>query len=745
MADRKIFANQGPTDPHLKKNRFDLSFKNNLTARLGRIYPVFCKEGIPGGHYKIQTDFAFDVDPMVFPIQSNIRAHLSFFKIPMRILWKNFKNFYGQVGSDGQINGANSYEMPYISQVDWAKTGSLADYMGVPTSHLYAKRSQKDILMYKDVRYNSNEIISQGDTGVIRYYGQLPYSSVAFTDAVNSRGTIQLINYSPSAIPAASITNWQMDFCRIVKHEQRDLPDYYEYVNLGSDFNNVGNTIAVASTRYTINGSTYYRNVITITASSESLTKLRQANIPVVGVLVSLNPRKLFYNIASGLTDGTISFVNDASGENASLADAKLVQITTSVPQFYGVTSMLCNVESTSIERSLSEENPFDAINGAPLIPINALPFRAYEFIYRYFFENRRVSPFYKDNKPVYDEYLTNDGDGADSSTPTDFFNCPYEYDVFTTCVPTPFFGNAPLVGVTTNNETSATFNFEDGSSFEVDTQTDGVITGISMINGVEKSERLDVLRDAIQFGISIADFRNVNALTKFQEKHMAAGSKFQNIVYQFFGTNPPIGEEYPVYLGGMSRNIQVSKITNTAQSDGNPLGDFAGTASFRGASKQVRCFCSEPCYIMGILYFTVTPTYSQMLPFHFTKSKLLDYYNPLFANISAQPVMKRNLAPLQLVGDELNDVFGYNRPYYDYVSSQDEVHGDFRDTRSNFLMQRLFASAPYLNKRFLEIHSGDLTDVFAVITDNDKFFGQIGFNVVARLPIPRYSIPQII
>ena len=40
MADRGVFANQGPTRPNIDKSLFDLSHSNNLTARLGRAYPV---------------------------------------------------------------------------------------------------------------------------------------------------------------------------------------------------------------------------------------------------------------------------------------------------------------------------------------------------------------------------------------------------------------------------------------------------------------------------------------------------------------------------------------------------------------------------------------------------------------------------------------------------------------------------------------------------------------------------------
>ena len=225
----------------------------------------------------------------------------------------------------------------------------------------------------------------------------------------------------------------------------------------------------------------------------------------------------------------------------------------------------------------------------------------------------------------------------------------------------------------------------------------------------------------------------------------MRAGNKHMDIVKEFFGTTPPLGEEYPVYLGGVTRRVMVNKIMNTAQSEGNPLGDFAGTASLSGKSRRIRTFCSERCYIIGILWFSVTPLYSQQLPKHFIKSKLLDYYNPLFANISAQPIYCKELAPLQLGDEELDDVFGYGRPWADYVSRRDEVHGDFRGNMADFLFQRLFFSKPRLNSSFINVNSADLTNIFSNTDDNDKVFGQIAFGIRAKLPIPRFSNPQII
>ena len=69
----KEFVNQP------KRNTFDLSFQNNLTMEFGKLYPVFLKEVIPGDSFRIQPTFALRMLPMVFPVQTRIKANLHFF------------------------------------------------------------------------------------------------------------------------------------------------------------------------------------------------------------------------------------------------------------------------------------------------------------------------------------------------------------------------------------------------------------------------------------------------------------------------------------------------------------------------------------------------------------------------------------------------------------------------------------------------------------------------------------------
>lgn len=400
----------------------------------------------------------------------------------------------------------------------------------------------------------------------------------------------------------------------------------------------------------------------------------------------------------------------------------------------------------------------FDSVNGEPpKLPITAYAFRAYEFIYNKYFRNQQVDPFYKDGEVSYNQFLTNDGDGADDTTPVDFFNVPYEYDEFTTALKSPQAGFAPLVGVSTNDETGIgyldmvpivdgqpdpTQAYKIGVRYSSDT---GAITGISNYDEVADKTSVMRLTEAIDFGISINDFRNVSAFQRMKEKMLKAGYQYQDLVKEFFGTTPPIGEEFPEYLGGMTRDVFVGKIQNQALTQDHPLGEFAGVGGVTGDGKTIKCFCAEAGLIMGVLWFSVTPVYSQAIPKHFLKHHILDYFVPTLNSIGAQPIMKHEIAPLQCTEEQLNEVFGYQRPWYDYVSRRDECHGNFRGNQRNFLLQRFFLDAPELTAQFINIHSEDLTDVFTVTQDTDKFFGMIHFDMKVKSPVARISVPRII
>ena len=117
---------------NVKQNTFDWTHVNNLTTQIGRITPIQCELVPANTSFRVKPFPALQLMPMVFPVQTRMRATISYFRYPLRALWKDFKDFEG--------NFREGLEEPYHdfnSQTllnNMLGTGKLMDYLGVPTT-----------------------------------------------------------------------------------------------------------------------------------------------------------------------------------------------------------------------------------------------------------------------------------------------------------------------------------------------------------------------------------------------------------------------------------------------------------------------------------------------------------------------------------------------------------------------------------------------------------------------------------
>jgi hypothetical protein len=388
--------------------------------------------------------------------------------------------------------------------------------------------------------------------------------------------------------------------------------------------------------------------------------------------------------------------------------------------------------------------------NQLPPIPLSALPFRAYESYYNAFGRDIRNNPFIVDGKPEYNKYVPSTKGGRDTYK-YQLHYANWEPDAYTTALQSPQAGVAPLVGITSLGEAT----FRDASGVEYHAQLETADDGDTVTGFQVKSSNApaDVVRNLIGMatsGISISDFRNVNSLQRFLEIRVRQSPRYKNLVKGLFDVNLDYDElMMPEFLGGISDTIPVYKVTQTTPTEGNPLGSFAGQGSLQSGMRHViRKYCPEEGYILGVMSVVPAANYSQLLPPHFTRMNLLDWHFPQFNNISYQPMLYKHLCPYQAYAvnpQNVNNVFGYQRAYWDLISSFDEVHGEFRGSMRNFLINRVFDKAPELSKDFLLVNPDHVNDVFAMTSENgDKILGSIAFDITKKTTIPRNSIPHI-
>lgn len=810
MADKNLFIGSGPRDPNIGRSKYDFSFTNHLTGKFGLIYPCFLQECNPNESLVIKPHATFDLMPMVFPLQSTITMHMSFYKCAFRNLWTNYKDFESGVGN---------HIFPYVSNTNyWHYTGSLADYMGLPsyqnrpilnwTNVKGFQSSDLNLSAYRrcfrrihvdesidpitgNSRFGVHHFNVDGVSYDAYYSDQLTdffsvsndenSNAVQLSDIVNGLISVdqpymkfRIISLSQTAPSVPDLTVGFISYAKTGNIRTNGIRSTYYYRFFGSDYQvssvqtdlsaiGVGKAALLHSKQLTFNNqgicyehtfalyfkkdfvaffnylhSNGFANRIVIEWPDNKANGdiLGYNNVTLQTGMALISSNSIGTSQATGISNGHISFTSS----DYRLANNGL--------------QLDISVRTQTSGNSKVLDSPFVRKTGSnPVLPVSVLPFRMYEFIYNLYFRNTFVDPFIKDGQPTYNKYLTNDGDGADGTTPLDFKHCLYETDYFTTAQFTPQAGNAPLVGIShTEGAADAVFHFVDENdqpvNLRVATDSTGVLTGISEYSTNANESTLKNLNALINYGISINDFRSVAAFQRFLERKQRAGFDYRSIVKEFFGTTPPVGEEFPEYLGGMSKPVSIFKIENQAETD-LPLGSFAGTARVQdglGDKDAIRVFCSERSYVMGLVWFSVTPVYPQSLPKHWTKREYLDFFNPQFAAIGNQPVHNYEIAPLQATdNDNLMSVFGYQRPWYDYVMKTDEVHGQFRDTQHNYLIQREFATIPELGHDFISVENDDLTNVFSLTQGTDKIFGAIRFDCMSNSPVPRFIQPSIV
>lgn len=775
MADN-IFDATLEVDNDVKINNFDWSHANNLTTQIGRITPIFCDMVPAKTSFRVNPRFGLQFMPMVFPIQTRMKARISFFRYPLRALWKDYTDFVG--------NFRDNLEEPYLNFNTESKiqkmgsTGSLGDYLGLPTTlngdfgqsvkirsgietfvtthyPFFQNTWSKDSWKALNVKYGHGGRYSPSSFGsmwtkldTISESWNKTFSGIAWKLVLDNSQTVKPgdhfrfhfhFNFDEknSAHDAAEITGTLDEFLvagfldtsgGFVSFAQAQVgydDGGHPYVFVDHDFSNV-------------NRSTVIESIVLIHRFS-SYTQDGDFERGKSSTEDEFLPTVKFPNPSKNLTLDNGYFFGGSF----------LSEIGLKTSPWYNSDSPLKDKQQK----------------------ILAYSFRAYEGIYNSYFRDNRNNPYYLDGKVQYNKWIPTDEGGKDDNL-YELRYANWEKDFLTTAVQSPQQGNAPLVGLTTYTQTVTDENGvkkeliktslvdEDGKKYGLSftADNDGLV-GVEYLeldNGTAVRQARS-LYDLATSGISIPDLRMVNCYQKFLELNMRKGYSYKEIVEGRFDVKIRYADLLlPEFFGGVSRDIDVNAITQTVdQNVGNgsnsyagSLGSQSGLAGVRGeANANIECFCDEESIIIGVLVVTPLPVYTQLLPKHFTYRGLLEHFQPEFNLIGFQPIKYNEVCPIQAFNDNpdtLFDTFGYNRPWYEYVQKVDTAHGLFRTSLSNFLMHRVFDKKPELAQSFLIVDPEQVTDVFSVTETTDKIYGQIWLDITARLPIARVAIPRL-
>lgn len=765
----KIFAAQAELNNHPSRNNFDLSHKIHMSGKMGLLYPVYCKPVVPGDSFRIDSGCAFNFMPMPYPTQTRMRFIMHFFYVRNKNLWKNWENWLE--GLPANSTGETPVP-PYIDQpVGFYKTGTLADFLGIPTTvkslspSVALQPASPMELSTEESKYrlygfasNAEEGLPEGEAA-----GQYPALSGLVREGVWDVHSRYLLHtqVTRSVEPCASAT-----------------------ASLAGESDNWGVQGRSALTRvYQVpmtSPKTLDDGSVPIVLSNPVYVNAGDAQKVTVCLWCRMNDddtgHHLVYKFSVPVTPG--SFVNEVTLPSGFIERIKELRddypqcsLKMSVSGFYGgatVSWLNCSngpvagrwpvdfVDSQELDE-VEGANPYYSSTNTDTdtVRVSALPFRAYESIYNAFYRNTNGNqPFMIDGRIQYNKYNTTTEDGADT-TDYKLFHRNWELDAYTSCLPSPQQGAAPVVGISALGEVTI-----------VDPET-GVTTtarATDTPNGMQISDvnlgdqtHQQYLINLATSGITINDFRNVNALQRFLETNIRKGYRYMDFIEGHFGVKIKGAIlDMPEFIGGFNQSVDVNMISNMTAGEKNgleTLGDYGGQASAFGGSKHsISHFCDDYGFIVGILCLVPEPTYSQILPKHFNVKQPLDYYFPEFSQIGLQPLTYEELCPVQShlehqsdPNKKLTDVFGYQRPNHDLVWHPDTLHGEFRKTFSRYIINRMYTQRPELGNEFLTIKPEETNTIFNYTApDEDVFLGQIAFNVQAKRPIPRIVIPSL-
>lgn len=249
----------------------------------------------------------------------------------------------------------------------------------------------------------------------------------------------------------------------------------------------------------------------------------------------------------------------------------------------------------------------------------------------------------------------------------------------------------------------------------------------------------------------TISNLRMAFQLQKYFEKSARAGDRYRSYLAEFFGVdNGDARLQIPEYLGGHRIPLSIHQVANTSQSSDGDLGDVGAMSNTSDIHEDFHMSFTEPGYIIGLCCVRYDNTYSQGLERMWSRRDILDFYNPVFAGISDQPVFAREIA-LGLAGSDLSvdRVFGYSPAWQEYREKPNRVSGEMRPEASKSLASWHLADSyntpPVLDGDWIQMDKNIVDRVLAVGSDvaNQVFCDIYVMNECVR-PMPMYGIPGL-
>lgn len=391
---------------------------------------------------------------------------------------------------------------------------------------------------------------------------------------------------------------------------------------------------------------------------------------------------------------------------------------------------------------------------------VNLFPLLAYQKIYQDFFrwsqwENSNPSSYNVDyysgiNPSLVSSLPASNDNYWKSDTMFDLKYCNWNKDMLMSVLPNSQFGDVAVIDMSNTTGSVSPVLLKDpvgGNASEVVTTAsyNAPLTPISLAaknastsNIIPSGSSLRVDLSNLQSQFTVLALRQAEALQRWKEISQSGDSDYREQIRKHFGVNLPQAlSNMCTYIGGISRNLDISEVVNnnlagdgsTAVIAGKGVG--AGNGSF---TYQTNEHCVVMCiyHAVPLLDYTLTGQDGQLLV---TDAESLPI--PEFDNIGMEvlPMTQIFNSPKASVVNLFNA--GYSPRYFNWKTKLDVINGAFTTTQKSWvspvtesLLSGWFGhgyeeggenpnTRVVLNYKFFKVNPSVLNPIFAVAADS--------------------------
>lgn len=414
---------------------------------------------------------------------------------------------------------------------------------------------------------------------------------------------------------------------------------------------------------------------------------------------------------------------------------------------------------------------------GVPLKNISPLPFRAFAKIYDdWFRDQNNIDPMHVQTG----EIVASESFNSNDWSPRNYFGKPPRvakfHDIFTSCLPQPQkgtpvdiplgnFQDVPVVtdvtrvpsnGIQLVMQSIGNSNLPSHGVLSLLQSATPTYGGVTVEPSSSSGAPLSVspanlwaqTSDLTSPGFTVNDLRFAFQYQKMLERDARSGTRYTSYLLSSFGVSAGDSRlQRSEFLGGRRTPISISQVVQTtgADDDTSPLGQVGALSHSVSRSRYTKGFV-EHGFVVGVYCIRQFHTYQQGVDRLWKRHKRTEFYDPVFATIGEQPVMKT-----QLYGSADEDIpFGYNEAWVEYRSLPSKISGQMRtgiaDSLDVWHFGDYYSNAPTLGKEFVEETSDYVDRTITVPSSSmDQFILDFYVQNIAYRVMPTYSVPSLI